>query len=126
MEIDDELEELEDVERYLADLIGKPQDYSQVDGAEAYFVSMRKTLAHLPEANRKTWKRAGFAMIDASNSIQVEPERYFPFSTAESAHAPSLALLKFGNAENLWPPRTTENAADTLNERDHAEFIPMA
>jgi hypothetical protein len=121
-QIDEELEEFCDVERYLADFAHHPLDYPLVADQEAYFVGMRQNLAGRDDNERETWKLAGFAMIHQAENLKIEAERYFPFSGPKPAYAPSVCLMRFGNEEALWPPRDAEERIPEFSREDYAEL----
>lgn len=119
-QIDVELEELADVERYLADFAGRPLDYRIVSDREAYFSGMRQNLAGRDDEERETWTLAGFAMIQQAEDLKIEAEGYFPFAEPTPAHAPSVCLLRFGNEHGMWPARDAEEHLPEFSKADHA------
>ncbi len=121
-QIDEELEELRDVERYLTDFARRPFDYPLVSNREAYFSGMRQNLVERKDEERETWKLAGFAMIHQAENLKIEAERYFPFSEPTPAYAPSICLMRFGNEQVLWPLRDSEEHLPEFSHKDHAEL----
>ncbi|MCP5120426.1 MAG: hypothetical protein GY953_57265, partial [bacterium] len=121
-QIDEELEELQDAERYLAEFAHNPSGYLLVAGQEAFFTGMRQNLAGRDEDERETWKLAGFALIHQAERLTIEAERYFPFSEPKPTYAPSLCLMRFGNEEGLWPPREAEVHLPDFSPKEYAEL----
>ncbi|MBW2524271.1 MAG: hypothetical protein JRI23_08860 [Deltaproteobacteria bacterium] len=114
-----ELAELELAEIYLADYLGAPREYGRLAEAEPYFVGLRKTLAVLAAEERPTWRLAGFAMIRHAAELRIQAERYFPFTSPNPPYGPALALVRFGNDEQLWPERDADLDVDPLSPEDH-------
>lgn len=114
-----ELAELELAERYLAEYLGRPGEYQRLAEAEPFFVGLRQTLAGLAAEERRTWRLAGFAMIRHARELRIQAERYFPFAAPNPPYAPELALVRFGNDEQLWPEREAEEKVEPLSGGDH-------
>ena len=114
-----ELAELDLAETYLADYLGRPAEYGRLEDAEPLFVGLTKTLSGLPPIERQTWRFAGFAMIRHAKALRIQAERYYPFSAANPPYGPALALLRFGNDEQLWPERQAEEETEPLSQAEH-------
>jgi hypothetical protein len=103
-DIDREIQELALAEDYLDEYRGEPGHYSLIDDAEALFVGLRQRLSLLPEALRRLWRLAGFAMIDGRAKVQGPMDRQFPFAAPAPEHLPASTLRALAEDHDLLAP----------------------
>jgi hypothetical protein len=103
-DIDREIQDLALAEDYLDSYRGEPAHYSLINDAEALFVGLRQRLSLLPEALRRLWRLAGFAMIDGRANVQGPMDRQFPFAPPAPEHLPASALRALADDHDLLAP----------------------
>lgn len=116
-QLNDELEELELAETYLADYLAMPNEYKLIDEAEEFFVGLRNQLAEKHDKKMKrVWRLIGFAMIKEAKALEITAQDFHPFVPPKFGYMPSPVLEHYGEQRGLWEYSPELGSGNFLND----------